>query len=55
MRGISGIMKISVINRYLHHHVFDMDLPDQIFRYLNFELLLNELTKTDFITAGEKN
>ena len=41
-------------NRCLHHHVFDMDLLKQIFRYFNIELLLNDCTKTDFIVLGRK-
>lgn len=41
-------------NRCLHHHVFDIDLLKQIFRYFNIELLLNDWTKTDFIVLGRK-
>jgi SAM-dependent methyltransferase len=41
-------------NRCFHHHVFDSDLLEQIFRYFNIELLLIDCTKTDFIIAGRK-
>lgn len=41
-------------NRCLHHHVFDMNLLEQIFKYFNIELLLNDCTKTDFMIVGKK-
>jgi SAM-dependent methyltransferase len=41
-------------NRCLHHHVFDLDLIQNIFSFLNIELLLYDNTRTDFIIAGRK-
>jgi SAM-dependent methyltransferase len=41
-------------NRCLHHHVFDMALLEQIFKYFNIEILLKESTKTVFILVGRK-
>ena len=41
-------------NRCLHHHVFDMNLMKQIFKYFNIEILLIDYTKTDFIIIGRK-
>jgi len=31
-----------------------MNLLEQIFKYFNIKLLLNDCTKTDFIIVGEK-
>ncbi|MFC2099078.1 class I SAM-dependent methyltransferase [Bacteroidota bacterium] len=42
-------------NRCLHHHVFDMNLLEQIFKYFKIDLLLNECTKTDLIIVGKKS
>lgn len=41
-------------NRCLHHHVFNMALLEQIFKYFNVELLLKDCTKKDFIIVGKK-
>lgn len=41
-------------NRCLHHHVYDMNLLEQIFNYFKIELLLNDCTKTDFMIVGKK-
>lgn len=41
-------------NRCLHHHVFDMNLLHQIFRYFNIELLSSDYTKKAYILVGRK-
>jgi SAM-dependent methyltransferase len=43
------------LNRCLHHHVFDMDLLKQVFKYFNIDVLLAECSKTDFIIVGRKH
>ena len=41
-------------NRCLHHHVFDLNLLEQIFKYFNIELLLTDSTKKNYIIVGRK-
>jgi len=41
-------------NRSLHHHVFDLNLLEQIFVYFNIELLLSDCTKKNHIIVGRK-
>lgn len=41
-------------NRCLHHHVFDLNLINQIFEYFNIDLLASNCTKSDFVVLGKK-
>ena len=41
-------------NRCLHHHVYDMNLLEKIFKYFNIKVLVQNTTRTDFIIVGEK-
>jgi SAM-dependent methyltransferase len=40
--------------RCLHHHVFDMDLLEQLFKHLDIEILREDHTETDFLILGRK-
>jgi SAM-dependent methyltransferase len=41
-------------NRCLHHHVFDLKLLKQIFKYFNIEVLLTDRANTNFVILGLK-
>jgi hypothetical protein len=42
-------------NRTLHHHVFDVQLIEQLLDYVRFEILDMTTTKTDFFALAKKN
>ena len=41
-------------NRCLHHHVFDMNLLEEIFNYFKIEVVIRECIPSDFIILGRK-
>ena len=41
-------------NRCLHHHVFDMNLLEQIYKYYNLEILAKDYTHNNFLIIGRK-
>lgn len=41
-------------NRALHHHVFDMELLREIFRYLGIQIIMENMTITDLYILGRK-
>jgi SAM-dependent methyltransferase len=41
-------------NRCLHHHVFDLKLLKQIYKYLNIEILRTDHANTNFVILGLK-
>lgn len=44
----------NLINRTLHHHVFDRELIAQIFEHAGLELIVQQQTPTDHIAFGVK-
>jgi SAM-dependent methyltransferase len=42
-------------NRTLHHHVFDVQLIEQLLDYVRFEILDMTTTKSDFFALAKKN
>ncbi|MCV7051541.1 methyltransferase domain-containing protein [Mycobacterium heidelbergense] len=42
-------------NRTLHHHVFDIQLIEQILRYVGLEIIDMTTTRTDFFALATKN
>lgn len=41
-------------NRALHHHVFDMDLLQEIYSYFNIQIILKRTTISDHFIVGRK-
>jgi SAM-dependent methyltransferase len=41
-------------NRCFHHHVFDMNLLEQLFEFLNIEIVREDKIPTDYIILGRK-
>jgi ubiquinone/menaquinone biosynthesis C-methylase UbiE len=40
-------------NRGLHHHVFDLDLIENIFKYYNVKLIQTNQTSSDYFALGQ--
>ncbi len=43
----------NIENRSLHHHVFDLNLLEDIFNYLNIELIHKDQTERDYLILGK--
>jgi len=42
-------------NRTLHHHVFDVEVIEQMLNQVGFEILDTTVTRTDFFALARKN